>query len=192
MTVREPTDDEMFPDYDKLEEEALAEHDRDRPRGAGDVLVFRNPSGEPVAVPDEVVTEAERAYRCYKARLGGKSWEQIAIEEQYPSPKAAAADVERYMAEARSLIVESSQKKMLEMEVARLDALQSAIWPQAIAGNIPSATFVLNTIKLRAQLFAEMGGTKVDDGARTVVVVSKDSPSYIEELQRAAAAAEEG
>ena len=152
------------------------------------VLVFRNPVGEPIAVPDDVVTAAERAYRCWRARVGGKSWAVIAEEEHYPSPRAAKYDVDRYLEEARSLVVEKSAQDMLTLEVARLDELQRGVWPQAMNGHLPSATLVLNIIRIRADLLGLTGGAAVDpssSGSRTVVVVGADSPGYIASLQRA-------
>ena len=51
----------------------------------GTVLVFRNPDGTPVAVPEDVVNAAERAYRCHTRRIKGDSWDLIAAEEGYES-----------------------------------------------------------------------------------------------------------
>lgn len=179
--MREPSDEQIFPDYDSLEEQRLAAAEADG------VLVFRNPVGEPVAVPDSVVTEAERAYRCYKARIGGRSWEMIAAEERYPSAEAARRDVDRYMGEAKALVIEKSQQDMLVLEVARLDALQSSLWPNATSGHVPSAMGVLNIIKLRSQLVGLDPEKMANKAAelRTVVVEGSTTSTYIQELQRA-------
>jgi hypothetical protein len=158
-----------------------------KPPDDANVLVFRNGVGTPVAVPDEVVTAGERAYRCWKARQGGKSWLQIAQEENYPSPRAAQNEVERYMAEAKALVVEGTQKEMLTLEVARLDALQAAVWTMALNGHIPSAVFALNVIRTRANLLG-LDGSRTpaeQEGARTVVVMAKDGEQYVQALQRA-------
>lgn len=151
------------------------------------VLVFRNPANAPVVVPSAVATEADRAFRCYQARVGGKSWAQIAEEENYPSAKAAKADVERYTAEARSLIAEGSMRDMLNLEVARLDALQVAFWGQATMGHVPSGRMILDIIKTRA-LFTGLDPEKIAENAdqmRTVIIPSNDE-SYIARLQAAA------
>ena len=138
----------------------------------GTVLVFRNPAGDPIAVPEEVVTAAERAYRCYKARVAGVSWAQIAEDEFYPSAGAAKYDVDRYMAEATSLVVESSAREMLTLEVHRLDALQNSLWLSAMTGHVPSAALVMNIVMNRSRLVTEAAERlgAAGDTARTVVI----------------------
>lgn len=157
----------------------------------GNVLVFRNTAGEPIAVPDDVVTAAERAYRCYNSRTSGMSWTEIARREGYPSAAAAHYDVTRYMNEAKALVVEASQREMLTLEVARLDSLQQAVWPGAMAGHVPSATLAMNIVINRARLVG-LDPDKIDDRAnqvRTTVVVPPEDGAYLRALQRAAAQA---
>lgn len=153
----------------------------------GNVLVFRTPSGEPIAVPDEVVTEGERAYRCYRHRIDGLSWREIAEMELYPSAGAAMYDVKRYMAEAKALVVEESAREMLTLEVNRLDALQHALWANAMSGHVPSAGLAMNIIMNRAKLIGldpeKMGETAA--GGRTVVV-SGDDDGFLAELKQLA------
>lgn len=148
------------------------------------VLVFRTPSGDPIAVPSDVVTEGERAYRCYQARIGGMSWREIADLELYPSAGAAMYDVKRYMEEAKSLVVEASAREMLTLEVNRLDALQHALWANAMSGHVPSAGLAMNIIMNRAKLVGldpeKMGEAAA--GGRTVVV-SGEGDGFLEELK---------
>lgn len=170
----------MSDDEPPVEDDEVPPEDHD-----AKVLVFRNGNNQPIAVPAAIVTEAERAYRCWQMRIGGKSWSEIALEEQYPSPGAAKADVDRYMAEARSLVAEASMKEALTLEVARLDALQAAVWPQAMAGHVPSATFVMNNVMNRAKLQG-LDPEKMAEAAQEArtVVVPTDSASYIAELKK--------
>lgn len=153
------------------------------------VLVFRNSTGQPVIVPNAVATEAERAYRAYTMHVGGKSWQEIANEEKYPSAGSAKADVDRYMDEAAALVADRSARKMLNLEVTRLDALQAAIWPQAMAGHIPSAALVMNIVMNRSRLVGldpEKMNEELNASARTVVVPG-DTTSFIETMKRQAA-----
>jgi len=156
------------------------------PEFDNNVLVFRNGANQPVVVPSAVATEAERTYRCYQARVGGKSWEEIAQEEKYPSAAAAKADVTRYMNEAKSLIAETSMRDMLTLEVSRLDALQVAYWSQAMMGHVPSGRMVLDVIKARAAMVGldpeKMGEAAA--AARTVVISTDTERGFIEDLQR--------
>lgn len=170
------------PDYDDV----LPKEERDN------VLVFRNGANEPIAVPTDVVTEAERAYRCHMSRLGGKSWDIIAMEEKYPSGSAAKADVDRYMAEARSLVTERSQQEMLQLEVMRLDALQAAVWPQAMSGHVPSAAFALNVIVTRLKALGHDPEKLNGDQVQRTVVVPQDDDGFLKSLQDADARASGG
>lgn len=153
----------------------------------GSVLVYRNTVGDPIAVPEEVVTAAERAFRCYKERMAGKSWGEIALDEHYPSATAAKYDVGRYMDEASAMVVASTAKEMLSLEVARLDAVQNALWLSAMTGHVPSAALVVNIIINRAKLIGldpERMGAAADQ-ARTVVVPAHDD-GYTASLKRLA------
>jgi hypothetical protein len=162
------------------------------PEDPDNVLVFRNPAGQPVAVPAQVVTEAERAYRCYMMNLGGKSWHEIAVLESYPSASAAKYDVDRYMEEARAMIVEASQQKMLVREVARLDYLQDRIWPGVQAGSLAAVQQARGIIMDRVKLIEAVAMLKhLEGGAshNTVVIGSyatADKESYIGALAAAA------
>lgn len=148
----------------------------------GNVLVFRGPMGDPIAVPTEVVTEAERAFRCYQLRVGGLSWAEIATLELYPSAGAAMYDVNRYMAEAKALVVESSAREMLTLEVNRLDALQHALWANAMTGHVPSVTAALSIIVNRAKLIG-LDPDKMNDVAARTVVVPQDDDGFLAALK---------
>lgn len=151
----------------------------------GTVLVFRNDLGDPVVIPAEVATKNERVYRCHQLRLKGESWQEIAAREHYPTAASVKAEVGRYMTEAASMVLQHSAREMLGMEVQRLDALQAAVWSQAMVGHIPSASLALNVIVQRAHLVAELDKTNVE-GARTVVIPAADG-EYMRALQAAAA-----
>jgi hypothetical protein len=169
------------PDYDDPRPKEEREKD-------ATVLAFRGAGGHPVVVPADVATAAERALRAHRLRIGGKSWDEIAVEEQYPNGKAAQAEVARWKSEASALVVENSQREMLTLEVARMDALQSALWPQAMAGHVPSASAVLSIIVNRSKLVGLDPEKMNDDAAQRArtVVVPQDSGGYLAALQRAA------
>lgn len=159
--------------------------DYDRPSGEGEVLVFRGPTGRPVAVPDEIVSEAEREYRAYTARLSGQSWAEIAVNEQWPSAEAAAAAVKRYLAEGKAVVGDLRRREALAMEMARLDALQSALWPQAMKGNVAHVGMALQVVNARVKLLGLEQATEEEAGAAETVVVPSDE-GYLAALQRAA------
>ena len=156
------------------------------------VLVFRNGVGQPVAVPEDIVVDAERPYRAYKAHLGGKDWATIAEQEGYPSASSAAYDVDRYMEEARSMVTARSQKQLLDLNVARLDYMLSQVWPGVEAGMLTAIKEARGIIMDQSKTVVAMAAVK-DDSAdeirRTVVIYGEqrdDKDSYIQQLQRAA------
>ena len=81
------------------------------------VLVFPG-SERPVAVPEVIVLAAQRPYRAYKAHQSGKSWDEVAEQEKYPSAQSARADVRRYLTEGRALVTEWSRAEQLAIELA--------------------------------------------------------------------------
>lgn len=181
-----PVDDEDAPpDNDIFQRDSQGRFTADPPED-NNVLVFRNPMGQPTVVPSAVATEGERAYRCYLNRVGGMSWSQIAEAEGYPNAAAAHADVARYMTEAKALIAESSMRDMLTLEVARLDAMQASFWGQALKGHVPSGRMVLDVIKIRAAMVGldpeKMG--EAAQAARTVVISTDTESGFIEDLKR--------
>ena len=56
------------------------------------VQIFRDTTtGRPIAVPEDIVTEAEREYAAYKLHVQSKDWTTIAIALNYPSAAAASS-----------------------------------------------------------------------------------------------------
>jgi hypothetical protein len=154
----------------------------------GKVLVFRNHVGQPIAVPGDIVTEAERVYRCHRMRVNGNTWEQIAQLELYPSAGAAKADVDRYIKEGKALVIESSQREMLTLEVARLDAMQLGLWERAVNGNVPAVNAIVNIIAHRARLVGlDANQLNEEHKGPHTLVVPMDGPGFLEALKDAAA-----
>lgn len=153
-----------------------------------EVLAFRNSAGEPVVVPTDVATEAERAFRAYKLHRDGLDWMSIAVQEQYPSARAARADVDRYLAEGRALVVEKSAKEMLNLEMARLNHYTFQLSEMIAKGSIVAITEARHLVMARARLALALGASLTEDngGGRTVVVGGATEGSYVATLQEAA------
>lgn len=153
-----------------------------------DVLAFRNTAGEPIVVPSDVATEAERAFRAYKLNRDGLDWQSIAMQEMYPSARAAKADVDRYLAEGRALVVEKSAKEMLNLEMARLNHYTYQLREGIEKGSIIALTEARHLVMARARLALALGASLTEDtaGGRTVVVGGATEGSYIATLQEAA------
>jgi hypothetical protein len=163
------------------------------PDEGAEVIAFRNSNSEPVVVPTAVATEAERAFRCYRDHISGKDWHTIATEQGYPSPRACKADVDRYLEEARSLVVEKSAKEMLRTEISRLDMLQTFAWESASKGSIPAISEIRQLVMGRAKLVAYLNQDLVDNGDTTqTVVVPGEAGAYVATLKTAAGNAPAG
>lgn len=159
----------------------------DEEEQSAQVIAFRNSAGEPVVVPTDVATEAERAFRAYKLNRDGMDWHEIAIAEQYPSPRAAKADVDRYLAEGRALVVEKSAKEMLELEMARLNHYTFKLSPAIESGSIVAITEARHLVMSRARLAIALGaGLAADNEGGRTVVISGESGQFIATLQEAA------
>lgn len=152
-----------------------------------EVIAFRNSHGEPVVVPTDVATEAERAFRAYKLNRDGLDWQEIAMREQYPSARAAKADVDRYLAEGRALVVEKSAKEMLNLEMARLNHYTFQLRDGIEKGSIVALTEARHLVMARARLALALGAglTENNDGGRTVVI-SGETGQFIATLREAA------
>lgn len=151
------------------------------PEKAAEVLVFRQPmTGRPIAVPDEIVTQVERAYRAYQSRLDGDSWEDIALNENWPTPQAAAAEVRKYLDEGKAVMAGFKRLEVLAIELARLDMLQKAVWTEAMKGKVPSVMAALAIHKTRVEILGLNQPSEEDTTAPTVVIPSED---YIASLR---------
>lgn len=153
-----------------------------------DILVFRNGIGQPIAVPLDVVTSAERAFRCYNRRLAGESWMTIAASEGYPTATSAAADVRRYTAEGAALVSESSKQEMLQLELSRLDALLGITWPMAMAGSLAAIDMARKIVVDQAKV-AGLDPEKIAQESNTIgrtVVVHQEEGGYVRSLRAAA------
>lgn len=149
------------------------------------VLVFRNPTGDPISVPEAIVEENDRTYRASQMHLRGASWKAIALAENYLDAKAAKGDVDRYMAEARALIGERTRAEMLQTEVARLDFLQAAVWDQAAKGHLPAVRSVLDLVITRVKILGlDQPLTQEELGGPRTVVIPMSDEDYISSLQQ--------
>lgn len=159
-------------------------HESDCPQGTGQVLMFRNPETQrPVAVPQELVAEHERAYKAYTEHLDGKSWDLIAAEGGWPNARACATEVKSYLAEGKAMLGDWKRAELKEMAWNRYEALLSYVMPEAKKGKVQPvlAAMAINRemIKLANLDLPDADG---GEGVPTVVVPSDE---YIASLKQA-------
>lgn len=146
------------------------------------VIAFRGSANRPVVVPAEVAYDAEKIYRCHVKKLSGKSWNQVAREEGFPNAMSCRLQVERYLAEGRSMVEQYTAKQMLTNEIMLLDYLQSKLWQQVEVGDRQA----IETVMKIADKRVVWQNLEVQDDARatevhTIVVPGNEYTSYLKE-----------
>jgi hypothetical protein len=135
---------------------------------------------------DIQVVAHDRAYEAHQLRLTGLDWKAIAERVGYLDGKVAATAVNAYLQKVALEQAPEHRRHALDLELGRLDQLQAAFYPNALAGDVIAANFVLKVIARRC---AVLGFDKPDDDAgataRTIVVAGSEQ-EYIAALQRAA------
>ena len=124
--------------------------------------------------------DVELARKALKLRRAG--FDLFTIAQRLHVSESRIARATRDALDATSLLVSMAERRdLLNLEVARLDELQAALWDQAMDGDVRSAEAIHKFIQTRARLL----GLDVDQSATTTtVVVAGDAASYIETLKQ--------
>lgn len=107
---------------------------------------------------------AERRSKALNMRLAGLSYQQIADALEYADRAAACKDITRAL-ELHQREAAQSTELLRTAEAARLDLLQSAMWPDAMDGQVRPAETVLKIIDQRIRLFGLGAVQKTVDSA---------------------------
>ncbi|EWS99605.1 hypothetical protein N865_01210 [Intrasporangium oryzae NRRL B-24470] len=112
---------------------------------------------------------AARRARALQLASQGLTYQQVADELGYASRGTVHHIVHQALARETNEAVE----EMRELEVARLDGLQSALWDRAMAGDLDAARTVLRIVATRCRLL-ELYDRKPTDGfvPKTVVLTA--------------------
>ena len=93
-------------------------------------------------------TEArERRRRAVEMRLAGATYQVIADRLDWSGPSGAHQEVARALRAG-----EGPAGQLREVELARLDVLQAAVWPKAVAGHLKSVDRTLSIMARRSRL----------------------------------------
>ena len=132
--------------------------------------------GEVVRFTDKQVDTAMRALRLQRA---GKDMFDIARELDLSVGQVTGL-IRSVMDEARTLVSMAEHRELLDMEVGRLNALQFAIWDDAMAGDVRAVEACMRLVMARSKLLGLEDG--MSTGATTVVVTG-DRRTYMDTLQ---------
>lgn len=109
---------------------------------------------------------AERMAKALRLREAGLTYEQIGNKLGI-----STSQVERDLKDALKLTIQEPADSLRKLEALRLDALQRAIWQQALRGNLQAVNQALKIQERRAKLLNldSTGGDIVDDELTTLL-----------------------
>ena len=130
-----------------------------------------------------------RRARCVELALAGHSFDEIALQVGYQNRGTAWRAVQ----DALNSRIAEAVTEYRELELARLDAIQAAHWPQAVAGSVRAADLVLRVIDRRVKLLGlDQPHIQADRPRYLVVTASEDDEAgYIRQLQAITAMSDE-
>lgn len=123
----------------------------------------------------------ELAREAYDLHVAGKTYYEIGVELGLAASESKRLVVNT-IREAAAMVDSETKSDLLDLEVRRIDALQNAVWPQAMEGNVRAGMHVLALILARAKLL----GLDVDAVAGTTVnavVVPANEEQYAAALR---------
>ncbi|MDC5696450.1 helix-turn-helix domain-containing protein [Intrasporangium calvum] len=116
---------------------------------------------------------AARRARAIELRTQGWTYQAIADELGY----ASKGTVYRLVAQALAREISDAVEELQQLEAARLDALQAAIWEQAMSGDVDAAQAALCIVMSRCRLLGLLDrpkGLNEPWQPRTVVLTADD------------------
>lgn len=126
--------------------------------------------------PDD---EIELARRAHQMRRAGADMFDIARALKISRNKAHTL-MRTAMDIGRSMVDSMEYREMLDLELSRLDALQMAVWDNAMAGDTRSVEATLKVMALRSKLL----GLETDQNTgATTVVVTGETADYLGTLR---------
>lgn len=125
---------------------------------------------------------SEKADLAWQLRLAGKLPSEIAPMIGLEDPHDVYQLIYQRFAYDSSFLTEQERKSVLAMELARLDALQAAIWPAAMMGDPKSVDTAIRLISTRAKI---TGLEAVDPvvSKNLVLVMGEKEEDYIAALK---------
>lgn len=119
---------------------------------------------------------AWRKARAVELAVQGQTYDAIAREVGFSNRGTAYRVVRRALDEQ----IADNVQQLRETEVARLDALQAALWPAAMAGNLEAAQQVAFIIDKRARLLGlyPLGKHKAEKPLEPVTVIVPEGWTY--------------
>lgn len=138
--------------------------------------------GELVPIGD-IETHEDKAYAAYKMRLGGENTQVIAKKLGYPNGRRVMQAINNLIDKAIDVASDDRKREIIELELERLDALQSAAWGMAMTGDLKAIDSVLKVMQHRARLLS-LGEEKDTATSNTVIISAEDYATTLKEMSK--------
>ena len=140
------------------------------------------------------IAAVERQARAINLRKAGAGYEVIARELGYAGPSGA----HKAVATALRAVFREPARELVDLELARLDALLAGLWADACKGNVAKIDRVLKIMARRAALLGldaptrlVVGEAELDAAAtRLAAKTGRDKATLLAELRARTAAIE--
>ena len=140
-------------------------------------------SNKAVAAANTRELKTKQARRAHELRLGGMSWWAIAEELKISEGQARKA-VSELIAEAADTVDYYEKREALAVELSRLDALQSAVWADAMDGKVAAVQAALAIMDRRAKWLGFAEPETQTNVVSSTIVVPGNTQAYIEALRQ--------
>ena len=142
---------------------------------------------DPFTIPDDMskVPKGMRAHMAFELRKAGASYELIAEKLNYASAKSAESSIRRVLANKYQ---PDDVEDVVQIELARLDALQLIAWRRAKDGDLSAIDRILKIMERRAKYLGLDTTEPQNQGAvthNTAIFIGGTEEEYIEQLQQA-------
>jgi AraC-like DNA-binding protein len=110
------------------------------------------------------IAAARRQAAALQLRESGMDLREIAAELGYSDASGAYRAVRSAL---QTILPDETRDEYRRLEIARIDALQAAMWPRAIAGDAKAAGIVLRCVSTRSDLLGLEAPRQIDVHERT-------------------------
>lgn len=135
------------------------------------------------AVANAREVRVQTARKAHTMRQSGMSWWDIA-ENLKINEGAAKRAVALLIAEAADTVDYYEKRDVLAMELSRLDALQAAVWDEAMDGKIHAVQAALAIMDRRAKWLGFAEPEVQTNITSNTIIVPGNTKAYVEALQQ--------
>src|SRR5664279_4151105 len=98
------------------------------------------------------VVARDRTREAHQLHLAGVDWTTVAEQTGYASGRVAKLRVDAYLQKIAVELGPEHRRHDLQLELARLDAIMAAFWPDTMDGHRHAAEVVLKVIARRCKI----------------------------------------